>query len=170
MNSNGERFNFGYRVRSIVAARFRQWASARLKEYLIKGFALDLYATSLDYDPGSPETIRFFQIVLNADELRILNNLVSGSFDFAEIAAIEHRPMDMADYIRQLDAILSSGGRALLTDAGTVSRAAALEKAHREYRKYQQKTLTPVEKACLDTVKAAEKEVKAEARKRKSRA
>lgn len=121
---------------------------------------LDLYATSLDYDPGSPETIRFFQIVqnklhyathghtaaerifqradaeqefmglrsfsgafpvkrdveiakndLNADELRILNNLVSGSFDFAEIAAIEHRPMYMADYIRQLDAILSSGGR-----------------------------------------------------------
>lgn len=31
----------GYRVRSIIATRFRQWASIRLKEYITKGFALD---------------------------------------------------------------------------------------------------------------------------------
>ncbi len=31
----------GYRVRSPVATRFRQWATARLREYLVKGFALD---------------------------------------------------------------------------------------------------------------------------------
>jgi hypothetical protein len=100
-------------------------------------------------------------------ELRVLNNLVSGYFDFAEISAIEHRPMYMKDYIQQLDAILSSGGRQLLTDAGKVSHAAAIEKAHSEYRKYQQKTLTPVEKAYLKSLKAAEKEVKTETRKGK---
>jgi hypothetical protein len=105
---------------------------------------------------------------LDADELRVLNNLVSGYFDFAEISAIEHRPMYMKDYIRQLDAILSSGGRELLTDAGSVSHAAAIEKAHSEYRKYQQKTLTPVEEAYLQSLRAAEKEVKAEAKKRKT--
>lgn len=239
--------SLGYRVKSVVATRFRQWATARIKEYMIKGFALDderlkghgggdywkelldrirdirssekvmyrqvldLYATSQDYDPSSPESVRFFKIVqnklhyaahghtaaeviceradaerefmglrsfagefpvmrdveiaknyLNVDELRILNNLVSGYFDFAEISAIEHRPMYMADYIRQLDSILSSGGRELLTDAGSVSHTAAIEKAHSEYRKYQQKTLTPVEEAYLQSLKAAEKEVRTE--------
>lgn len=31
----------GYRVRSIIATRFRQWATQRLKEYMVKGFTLD---------------------------------------------------------------------------------------------------------------------------------
>ena len=88
------------------------------------------------------------------------NNLVSGYFDFAEIAAIEHRPMYMKDYFQQLDSILTSGGRALLTDAGTVSHEAALEKAHSEYKKFQQKTLSPVEKAYLESIKTAEKKIK----------
>ena len=170
----------------------------RSSEKVMYRQVLDLYATSMDYDPASPESVQFFKIVQNklhyaahghtaaeviferadaerefmglrsfsgdfpvkkdteiaknyleADELRVLNNLVSGYFDFAEISAIEHRPMYMKDYIRQLDAILASGGRQLLTDAGSVSHAAAIEKAHSEYRKYQQKTLTPVEKAYL---------------------
>ena len=247
--------SLGYRVRSLTATRFRQWATARLKEYMIKGFVLDderlkghgggdywkelldrirdirssekvmyrqvldLYATSQDYDPASPESVQFFKIVqnklhyaahghtaaeviferadagqefmglrsfagefpvkkdteiaknyLDADELRVLNNLVSGYFDLAEISAIEHRPMYMKDYIQQLDAILSSGGRQLLSDAGSVSHAAAIEKAHEEYRKYQQKTLTPVEEAYLQSLKAAEKEVKSETRKGKKNA
>ena len=256
--------SLGYRVKSLTATRFRQWATARLKEYMIKGFALDderlkghgggdywkelldrirdirssekvmyrqvldlyatsrdydLYATSRDYDPSSPESVQFFKIVqnklhyaahghtaaeviferadaeqefmglrtfagefpvkkdteiaknyLDEDELRVLNNLVSGYFDFAEISAIEHRPMYMKDYIQQLDAILSSGGRKLLADAGSVSHAAAIEKAHSEYRKYQQKTLTPVEEAYLQSLRAAEKEVKTEQKKGKNNA
>lgn len=67
----------------------------------------------------------------------------------------------------QLDAILSSSERELLTDAGSVSHEAAMEKAHAEYRKYQQKTLSPVEEAYLQSLKAAEKEVKAETKKEK---
>lgn len=31
----------GYRVRSIIATRFRQWVTLRLKEYMVKGFTLD---------------------------------------------------------------------------------------------------------------------------------
>jgi len=175
---------------------------------------LDLYATSMDYDPKSEITTQFFKIVqnklhyaahghtaaeviftradadqpfmglrtfagdfpvmkdigvaknyLDEDELRILNNLVSGYFDFAEISAIEHRPMYMQDYVRQLDAILSSGGRELLQGSGTVSHAEAMEKARLEYRKYQEKTLSPVEEAYLQSIKAAEKEVKAKTKK-----
>lgn len=106
---------------------------------------------------------------LDENELRVLNNLVSGYFDFAEISAIEQRPMYMKDYIQQLDSILSSGGRELLDGPGKVSHAQAMEKARSEFRKYQQKTLTPVEKAYLNSLKAAENELKAEAKKEKKR-
>lgn len=181
----------------------------RSSEKVLYRQVLDLYATSVDYDPNTEESVQFFKIVqnklhfaahghtaaevvyqranadkpfmgmtsfpgdypklkdvgiaknyLSAEELRVLNNLVSGYFDFAEISAIEHRPMYMTDYVRQLDAILSSGGRKLLEGAGTVSHTQALEKARAEYRKYQEKTLTPVEEEYLKTLKALEKDVK----------
>ena len=167
----------GYRVKSLRGTQFRIWANKVLKEYLIKGFAmdderlkgngggnywkelldrirdirssekvlyrqvLDLYATSVDYNPKSEESIKFFKIVqnklhyaahghtaaeviyeradadkpfmgltsfsgdmpsikdigvaknyLSESELKILNNLVSGYFDFAEIQAMRHNP------------------------------------------------------------------------------
>ena len=31
----------GYRVKSLIATRFRIWATQRLKEYIIKGFVMD---------------------------------------------------------------------------------------------------------------------------------
>ena len=234
----------GYRVKSLRGTQFRIWANGVLKDYLIKGFALDderlkgnaggnywkelldrirdirssekvlyrqvldLYATSVDYDPHSEQSIRFFKIVQNklhyaahghtaaeviyerADaekpfmgltsfsgdfpalkdigiaknyltesELKILNNLVSGYFDFAEIQAMRHNPMYMDDYIHQLDNILSSTGGKLLTGAGSVSHAQAMEKATAEYRKYQTQNLSPVEEAYLQTIKGVQKKV-----------
>ena len=47
---------------------------------------------------------------LSEEELKVLSNLVLGYFDFAEIQAIKHNPMYIEDYIKQLDAILSSTG------------------------------------------------------------
>lgn len=91
----------GYRVRSIIATRFRQWATIRLKEYITKGFTLDddrlkklggdgywkellerirdirstekvmyrqvleIYATSIDYNPRASVSQKFFQKVQN---------------------------------------------------------------------------------------------------------
>ena len=97
---------------------------------------------------------------LDESELKVLNNLVSGYFDLAEINAIEHKPMYMDDYVKQLDSVLSSGNRKLLTGSGSVSHKQALEKAKSEYRKYQEITLTPVEKAYLESIKEVSKEVK----------
>ena len=237
--------SLGYRIKSVIATRFRQWSTKRLKEYMIKGFTidderlkgngggnywkelldrirdirssekvlyrqvLDLYATSVDYNPHSEESVIFFKIVQNKlhdaahghtaaeviyqradaekpfmgltsfsgelpalkdigiaknyleeNELKVLNNLVSGYFDLAEINAIEHKPMYMDDYVKQLDSVLSSGNRKLLTGSGSVSHKQALEKAKSEYRKYQEITLTPVEKAYLESIKEVSKEVK----------
>lgn len=90
---------------------------------------------------------------LNEEELKILNNLVSGYFDFAEIQVIRHNPMYMEDYIKQLDKILSSTGEKVLIDAGSISHKEAIEKAKSEYKKYQIKTISPVEKEYLNTLK-----------------
>ncbi len=181
----------------------------RSSEKVLYRQVLDLYATSVDYNPHSEESIQFFKIVQNKlhyaahghtaaeviyqradaekpfmgltsfsgelpsikdigiaknylqeDELKILNNLVSGYFDLAEINAIEHKPMYMDDYVKQLDMVLSSGGRRLLVGAGSVSHKKAIDKAKSEYRKYQEITLTPVEQAYLDSIKEVSKEVK----------
>ena len=235
----------GYRVKSIVGTRFRQWATERLAEYIIKGFTmdderlknlggggywkellerirdirssekvmyrqvLDLYATSVDYDPRTDASKAFFKMVQNklhyaahghtaaeviydradaekpfmgltsfkgelpsindikiaknyltADELKILNNIVSGYFDFAEIQALRHRPMFMEDYVRQLDNILSANGDELLVGSGTVSHEEAMDKAPAEYRKFQVKTLSPVEQDYLESIKMIENKTK----------
>jgi len=237
--------SLGYRINSIQATHFRQWATARLKEYIIKGFTmdderlkqtggggywkelldrirdirssekvmyrqvLDIYATAIDYDPRSEVSIEFFKIVqnklhfaahghtvaeviyeradanqhmmgltsfkgdhptlrdakiaknyLSEEELKVLNNLVSGYFDFAEVQAMKHRTMYMKDYIQHLDAILSSTGEQLLNGCGTVSHGQAMEKAEKEYRKFDVRTLSPVEQAYLDNIKILNKKVK----------
>lgn len=97
---------------------------------------------------------------LDEKELKVLNNLVSGYFDFAEIQAMNHTPMYMHDYIERLDKILSATGSKLLQGAGSVSHKQALEKAEREYRTYQAHTLTSVEKAYLESIKTLEQETK----------
>ena len=96
---------------------------------------------------------------LSEEELKVLNNLVSGYFDFAEIQAIRHNPMYMEDYIKQLDMILSSTGEKLLIGAGRVSHNQAIEKAKSEYKKYQIKTISPVEKEYLSTLKQISNEI-----------
>ena len=244
----------GYRVKSLRGTQFRIWATSILKEYMLKGFAidddrlkgnvggnywkelldrirdirssekvlyrqvLDLYATSIDYDPKSDESLQFFKIVqnklhyaahgqtaseviydrvdadrpfmglksfsgelpsikdigiaknyLSENELKILNNLVSGYFDIAEINAIEHKPMYMSDYIKQLDLVLASSNRKLLTDSGKISHEKAIEKARIEYRKYQEKTLSPVEREYLNSLKQLEEKSMKKTRKNRSK-
>ncbi len=97
---------------------------------------------------------------LNADELKILNNLVSGYFDLAEVYATRHEHLYMKDYRAHLDKILSATGEKVLQGAGKISHQSAMDKVNLEYAKYQEKTLTPVENAYLETIKALESEVK----------
>ena len=187
----------------------------RSSEKVMYRQVLDLYATSVDYNPKSSESIAFFKMVQNKlhyaahghtaaeviyeradadkpfmgltafsgdfptakdisvaknylteDELKVLNNIVSGYFDFAEIQAMRHNPMYMSDYVEHLDNLLKATGENLLTDAGKVSHAQALEKAKSEYQKYQVQNLSPVEESYLQNIKQIEKEVKRNAKNR----
>ena len=86
---------------------------------------------------------------LSETELRKLNNMVSGYFDFAENRALDHIPTTMHDYRVMLDRILMAGGNSVLEGAGSVSAAQARAKALEEYHKYQLRTLSPVEQAYI---------------------
>ena len=96
---------------------------------------------------------------LTEPELKVLNNIVSAYFDLAEVKAMNHDPMQMQDWIVQLDRMIEIFDKNVLTDAGKVSHDNALAKAEKEYRKYQVKTLSPVEEAYLDTIKTVQKQV-----------
>ena len=216
----------GFRVRSHRGTQFRQWATARLSEYLVKGFTmdderlknppgkgqkdyfdellerirdirsserrfyqkvLDIYATSVDYTPDAEESHRFFAAVQNkmhwathghtaaeiiherADagkpfmglqttrpggivrkddvaiaknyltegELQVLNRIVNLYIEYAELQALERKPMTMRDWIAKLDEFLKISGRKLLGHAGNVSAEDARAKAESEYDRYQ---------------------------------
>ena len=186
----------------------------RSSEKVMYRQVLDLYATSVDYNPRSAESVAFFKMVqnklhyaahghtaaeviyeradadkpfmglttfsgdfptakdigiaknyLSEEELRVLNQMVSGYFDFAEVQAIRHRPMYMSDYVEQLDNILRATGEEVLTHAGKISHAQAMEKAKAEYKRYQVQTLSPVEEEYLKTIKQLGKTAKTAAEK-----
>lgn len=219
----------GYRVNSKNATKFRQWASKILKEYIIKGFALDderlkgqsegyfdellerlrdirsseakiysqvlkIYSTAIDYDKDDLRTIELFKTIqnklhysahghtasevifervdsdkphlgltnfkgkmptkkeseiaknyLNKDELEALNRIVSAYFEFAELSAMNREPKTMQEHIDKLNEFLRFSGRAVLDNAGSVSHKKAIQKAHKEYILYKQKTKEDIE-------------------------
>ena len=216
----------GFRVRSRRGTQFRQWATARLGEYLVKGFAmdderlknppgkghtdyfdellerirdirsserrfyqkvLDIYATSVDYSPDAEVSRQFFAAVQNkmhwathgrtaaeiiherADagqpfmgllttrpggsvrredvviaknylteaELQVLNRIVMLYLEYAELQALERKPMTMRAWIAKLDDFLKASGRELLKHGGKITAEAAKAKAELEYERYR---------------------------------
>lgn len=215
----------GFRVRSQRGTQFRQWATARLGEYLVKGFTmdderlknppglgqrdyfdellervrdirsserrfyqkvLDIYATSVDYKPDTDLSQRFFATVQNKmhwathghtaaeiiharadadkpfmgllttrpgggvrkedaaiaknylteEELQVLNRIVNLYIEYAELQALERKPMTMQDWVTKLDEFLKVSGRKLLDHAGKISAETAKAKAELEYTRY----------------------------------
>ena len=216
----------GYRVRSHRGTQFRQWATARLNEFLVKGFTmdderlknppgkgqtdyfdellerirdirsserrfyqkvLDIYATSVDYQPNVELSQQFFANVQNKmhwathghtaaevihqrvdatkpfmgltttrpggiirkddvsiaknylteDELHALNRIVTAYLEFAELQALNRRPMTMHDWITKMDEFLTWAGGELLNHAGKISAETAKAKAEQEYDRYR---------------------------------
>ena len=76
--------------------------------------------------------------------------------DFAERQAEREQEMTMKDWAEHLDKILTMSGERLLQGAGNISHKQAEDKATKEYKKYQQKTLSEVEKAYLESLKLLE--------------
>ncbi len=238
----------GYRIKSHVATRFRIWATARLREYIVKGFTmndellknagggnyfdellarirdirssekvfwrkvLDIFSTSIDYDSRSDAATLFFQTVQNKmhwaahgntaaeviynridagkpnlgltnfkgtrptkqeteiaknylteDELNILNRFVTAYLEFAELQALNRKPMYMNDWVERLDDFLQMAGTDALQNAGTISHEQALEKARAEYEKYREvyvNELSEAEKHFIEYLDTTVKQLK----------
>jgi len=97
---------------------------------------------------------------LDEKELRALGQIVSGYLDFAERQAERQVPMKMQDWAEHLDSILLATGEEILQNAGKISNQEAMQKAQDEYKKYQQKTLSPVEQSYLNTINQLESKLK----------
>lgn len=97
---------------------------------------------------------------LNEEELMKLNTLVSGYFDFAEFQAMNHKPMYMKDYLKQLDKILDSLDAKVLKNAGNISHEEAVSKAKDEYKKYSLKEISPIEEEYLKSINLISNKVK----------
>ena len=214
----------GYRVRSPRGTQFRQWATARLTEFLVKGFAMDderlkhppgagvpdyfdellerirdiraserrmytrlrdILALAADYRTSEADTTKLFQVVQNKlhhavtgmtapeliaaradaekpnmglttwkggvvqradvtvaknylreDEITELNRIVVMFLDYAEDQSRRKQAIHLADWARKLDEFLRFNERAVLPDAGRVSREAADDKAQAEFERF----------------------------------
>lgn len=183
----------------------------RSSEKLFYKKVLDIYATSVDYDPAAEASQLFFQTVQNkmhwaahghtaaeivvsradaskdymgltswanqsrggpprktdaviaknylqADELDALNRIVTAYLEFAELQAMNRKPMAMKDWIAKLDEFLKLGERDVLTHAGKVSRQLAGKKGGEEYERWHARAInapSPVEQHFLEAVQKA---------------
>ena len=214
----------GYRVKSPRGTQFRQWATARLSEYLLKGFTMDderlknppgkghidyfdellerirdirsserrvylrvreILALAADYEATEPETQVFFQTIQNKlhfaatgktaaeliaeradaaqpnmgpkawhggvvrkgdvtiaknylreDEIEELNRIVVMFLDFAEDQARRKKQIFLQNWVTRLHDFLNLNERAILPDAGKVSREEAHALAEAEYERF----------------------------------
>lgn len=74
---------------------------------------------------------------LSAEEIDQLNRIVTIYLEFAELQAMNRKPMTMQDWIKKLDQFLQISEREILTHAGSITAEAARLKAEQEYEKYQ---------------------------------
>lgn len=185
----------------------------RSSEKLFYKKILDIYATSVDYDPGAEASQRFFQTVqnkmhwaahghtaaeivvaradarkdhmgltswanqasggpprkgdavivknyLSADEIEALNRIVTAYLEFAELQALNRKPMHMAEWISKLDDFLRLGDRDVLTHAGRVTAEMARLKGGQEYDRWHARAVnapTAVEAHFIEAMGAAKK-------------
>ena len=125
--------SLGYRVKSKVATNFRKWATERLKEYMIKGFALN----DERFLKAKKSDVIISKNYLNEQEIKNLNNLVNLFLDIAENNAERSITMYMEDWKNEVENALKVFHYEILEGKGKISHKQAVEKAENEYEKYK---------------------------------
>ena len=145
---------------------------------------LDIYATSVDYDPKADISIEFFKRVQNKihyavhgqTAAEVIYSRADAEKEFMGLTTFKGNRPHLSDAVvaknylsekelrslgqlvwaEHLDNILTMNGEQLLAGPGSISHTQAINKATDEYKKYQQRTLSDVEKAYLDTIRLLE--------------
>lgn len=101
--------------------------------------------TNFDGTYITEDDVKIAKNYLNEMELEYLRLLVSQFLDFAELQALEQKPMRMMDWVAKLDAMLTLSGRELLKGPGKVSHEEACRKAVAEFREYRRREMLQYE-------------------------
>ncbi|MCL2029254.1 MAG: virulence RhuM family protein [Deltaproteobacteria bacterium] len=100
------------------------------------------------------EDVRIAKNYLSEIELQRLNLLTEGFLGYAELQALEEKPMSMRDWRDFLDKQLSSLNRDILAGSGSVSHAQAVKKAEKEFEIYRAREMKQLESDFDRAVKA----------------
>ncbi len=143
----------GYRVNSIRATQFRQWATGVLREYAIHGHTAPelIKERASSTKPGMGLTswqngpdgkilksdVSVAKNYLNKEELESLARIVTAYLELAEDRAIRRIPMSMEDWSKRLDRFLEFDEHRILQDKGKISKEIAQSFAESEFEKYR---------------------------------
>ena len=105
---------------------------------------------------------------LSEDELQVLNRIVNAYLEFAELQALDRKPMTMVQWLTKLDDFLRLSGREVLTHAGRITADAAHDKAEAMFKAYRQQQLATPSRAEQDFEAALVQPIKALEVQRKS--
>lgn len=94
---------------------------------------------------------------LNEKELDQLNRIVNQYLEFAELQALQRKPMYMKDWVTKLHSFLSLNDRDILTSNGKISHEEAEQHALAEFEKYSDVERKRLDKAEDDLDKAIKK-------------
>jgi hypothetical protein len=121
----------GYRVNSVRATQFRQWADSTKAN-----MGLTSWEKAPDGKIVKPDVF-VAKNYLARDELASLGRIVNAYLDLAEERAKRKIPMTMEDWVRRLDMFLEFDDREVLRDSGKVTARLAKTHAGDEFEKYR---------------------------------
>jgi len=110
--------------------------------------------TNFKGDYITKDDVKVAKNYLSEIELQRLNLLTEGFLGYAELQALEEKPMSMRDWKDFLDRQLSSLNRDLLVGSGSVSHTQAVKKAEKEFEAYRAREMKQLESDFDRAVKA----------------
>lgn len=97
--------------------------------------------TNFKGDYITKDDVKIAKNYLSEKELKRLNLMVSQFLDFAELQALDEKPMTMQNWIDALDNQILLSQRRILEGSGNISHDTAIKKAEKEYNLYRTKML-----------------------------
>jgi hypothetical protein len=101
--------------------------------------------TNFKGDYITKDDVRIAKNYLSEIELQKLNLLTEGFLGYAELQAIEQKPMTMKDWQEFLDRQLRMVNKDILIGKGAISHKQAIEKAEKEFEIYREREMKQLE-------------------------
>jgi hypothetical protein len=101
----------------------------------------NMWLTNWPSEQINKQDVTIAKNYLNAEELDHLNRIVTQYLEFAELQALQRKPMYMKDWIEKLHAFLTLNDREILEHSGKIGHEQAEQFALDEYEKFRTKII-----------------------------